>query len=107
MNEFKVSAKPEPDPCAGLFCRYVDRKFPTVAGVRHVQELRILRRKSCKGCPQCGSILESLREFPDGVEFSPSLIDGDTAELSIVVDSTDWETGSADEWHVLASKVTP
>lgn len=106
MNLFGCTPKPEPDPCKGLFCRYINRMFRTRAGVRHVQELRVLRRMSCEGCPACGSIEDHLHEFPDSVEFSPALQDGDVAELSIVVDSTDWETGYADDWHVLASKVT-
>jgi hypothetical protein len=89
--------------------RYRESSFAlkAVRGVKTTWELYELESRSCPGCAQCLSIFDDLREFPDRVELDPALQNGDMAVLSIKVDSVDWETGHADDWHVVATKVAP
>ena len=106
---FTLAPEEAPGPCKGAFARYRETAYRLTAarGVRHSWELYELRRRSCPGCPQCDSIWDILDEFPEEIELDPALQNGDVVALSVVVDSTDWETGHADDWHVLASRMAP
>lgn len=98
-----MSAAPE---CKGAFVRYRESAFISGRSVKRTSELRELKRMSCDGCAQCDSIWETIFESgADSVEIDAALQNGDVARLSITVDSTDWETGHADDWHVVATRV--
>ena len=72
------------------------------------QELKILRRLSCKGCEKCDGIYETLHEQTslDMIPFpSGSACHGDIVKLEIEVTSRCYETGMADDWEVTFKKV--
>jgi hypothetical protein len=106
MNLFSIPAPPltREEPCKGLAYRYLEHAYQHRGVVRQGWELRPLKRRSCPGCRACDGILESLQECPHDVEILADVKHGDVVVLSIKVDSTDWETGHADDWHVLASR---
>lgn len=90
--------------CKGAYVRYRETGFISGRKVKVTQELYELKRISCPGCPVCGSIWDVITESgANSVEISPHLQNGDVAELHVVVDSIDPETGQADDWHVQAT----
>lgn len=50
-------------PCKGIVFRGYTNRYYDGYKVVFNQELRVLRRKSCTGCEQCGWIYEELTEM--------------------------------------------
>lgn len=106
MDRAALAPAPEGPQCRGVFARYREAAFrlKAVQGVKLQREVYELKSKSCPGCSKCGGIWDALMEFPDGIEFAPDVMNGDVVQLSVTVDSIDWESGHADDWHVIARK---
>lgn len=102
--------KPEPEPCAGQRYRYKEFGFPTKrGGFKNGFELIPLKRESCPGCEYCHGghgITDGLSDDEYRIEVAENVVDNDIVALDVVVDSTDWETGYADSWHVIARRTT-
>lgn len=65
--------------------------------------MKLLKRKSCKGCEKCGAIQEALVDdvstWPDKFRIKDP-IDGAMYKLEITNVSHCWETGYADDYDV-------
>lgn len=108
-KEFTLSVDVTPSfECPGNVYRYRERNYQTKNGYRNGFELILLKKQSCLGCEQCDyDPDDELADHEYRIEIDGVVEDGDMVQLGIVVDSTDWETGYADDWHVVARKVTP
>ena len=69
--------------------------------------LTILRRKSCKGCKQCGGMYDQMSEICNDweVEGLQDVEHGGLYRLSIVITGYDFETGHPDEWNYKVEKI--
>jgi len=66
--------------------------------------MRQLKKKSCPGCSECGSVLDDLGEF-DTIDIRPYIENGALYILDIVDISTDWETEIVDDYGLVFIKV--
>lgn len=94
--------------CKGLFYRCRVNKFINNSG-SYIEKIQFvpLKRKSCKGCRECGFLIEDLKEFvaDDINPIIDEVIDGAIYKLVICHESRDWETGLIDEWELCFKKV--
>ena len=97
-----VNATPK-SPCKGLFFRgresiYIDKKDSFI----YQQKMIPLKKKSCKGCPQCEWLRESLKErySLDCAPIIENLTDGATYKLYAVEIGSSWKTGIVDSWEL-------
>ncbi len=101
-----------PEPCKGVLFRYIVNTFSTRLGVKTVTEVRLLKRRSCKGCESCGSgyygMVDLMAESPEDVMIDPKAQHGDILEAFWVSDgpSTTW-SGDPDETYYIELKLTP
>lgn len=102
----------EPDTCKGVYFRYTETTY--AGGGRFVfkKQISLLKRMSCPGCSKCCWVIDDAEMGMSEVgstyfEFAPDLQHNDIVTLRIEIDSTDWETGYADDWHVEVVKATP
>lgn len=99
-----IFKEPPASSCKGIVARYRNHAFATRAGVRRVESVTVLKRKSCPGCDGCGPVLDFLNEFPDALEVDSKVIDGDQVWLSMVPDDPSGHTRDDCDWHVLARR---
>lgn len=95
------------EQCKGLFARFRRSSYWSGDRLERKETLSILKRSSCKGCPRCGAIEDTLREDATNFDRFPDVSDikdGDKVRLYIQVHSRDWETGHADDWGVEVEK---
>lgn len=73
------------DDCKGRYFRYTEAGFSGKNGrIVLTRELRPLKTISCSGCPECKGLDDELAQRAnekDFLQFSPSLISGDTVTL--------------------------
>lgn len=108
MNKemFEEDADTTEPECKGIRYRYRERNYQTKNGYRNGFELILLKKQSCPGCEKCAyDPGDELADHEYRIEIGGTVGDGDMVRLGIDVDSTDWETGYADDWHVVARKV--
>ena len=66
-----VAASSSAEPCKGLFYRLHKTAFRSQYGSFETRwSLRLLKRKSCPGCRQCASTLESLQYECDDLDLA-------------------------------------
>ena len=91
------------EPCKGLFFRGKNNMFVNDRNEYVYQErMTPLKRMSCKGCSQCGPLLDDLHEWIAGGQ-GPVINDlehGALYRLEITNVQTDWESGYADDWDL-------
>lgn len=100
----------DPNKCKDRFFRVRKNAYIHNGKIVISTTLKELKRKSCPGCNVCGWMEDDLYEglvnygesYIDGLD---ELKDGDMVRLNVVIDSTDYETGHADSWHLKAYKV--
>lgn len=86
--------------CKGLIFRGKVNEFVTEVRVARHVEVSLLKRQSCPGCEKCGHFLEDARESLGwGSLHLDNIEHGKIYRAKTVIDSTDWESGFADEWH--------
>lgn len=113
VKTIKLTLDPEPEKpevkCKGLFFRASLNVYYTGDRFVYQESMRKLRRISCPGCEKCGHFDEYLHEdscnsTENGHGNLPEIVGpiehGAIYTVRIEVDSTDWETGYADDWHV-------
>lgn len=106
--------RPQPDECKGLFFRCESNYF--LSGETYVERtrMRLLKRRSCPGCDKCWPLWDELGEeagnanaaykgafTTDPPEIAPYVEHGGVYQLRVQVDSTDWETGYVDDYHMV------
>lgn len=88
--------------CQGVFFRYKSNTFYQDGKYQSSMIFKKLKKKSCKGCEQCGYLEEQLAENV-GMDI-PVLIDqekeGGVYQLGWTNLSTDFETGIVDDWDI-------
>lgn len=95
--------KEKPKECKGL----IFRAWPTiyVNGGEYVEttKMRLLKRKSCKGCPKCDYMMSDLHEQScDGRgAIMPEIPNPNKMyKLEYTNIGYDWETGYVDDWEM-------
>ncbi len=96
--------KSEINPCKGLFFRgSVTRCVTSHNGILERKELRLLKRKSCKGCSKCGWIMEYFHESDVCEDVDEDLL-ANVKHGKIytpdIHDWRDWETGHIEIDHI-------
>lgn len=93
-----------PTPCKGLVFRGKRNAFINGRGdYVYTERMALLKRKSCKGCQQCGYMLEELEEHlgNDCLPIMPAYLETDVMyKLEVTNISKDWETGIVDDWDL-------
>jgi hypothetical protein len=91
------------EECKGLFFRGYhsifwdskQHKLETKSG------LRLLKRKSCKGCEKCGFFLDTINEMMNcGGLIIPEIEDWGTYSIRVTNINKDWETGLVDDYDL-------
>ena len=63
MNFTDLEVRKIKNDCKGLVFRGYSQVYSSKSGYfEHKQGFRLLKRKSCKGCPNCGGLLEYANE---------------------------------------------
>lgn len=113
MTAHKINSKPDrltleqhdTQSCKGLFFRAHMTKFMSSMHTLEFVEkrrLRILKKRSCKGCVRCEGLREMLKESIFN-EFAPDVThvkEGALYKLQCNATSTDPETGLVDDWEL-------
>lgn len=91
MDTFpKLDLEPKGEPCKGLVFRCVVSMCITKHdGFLERRELRLLKRRSCKGCEKCGWIMEYMHE---------ELYDGEPDTLLCGLDGGKMYTPTFESW---------
>lgn len=101
-----LKEKEVPDTCKGLFFRGRHTQYLTERGFGERQELILLKRKSCEGCPKCVWMLDELGEQAnERMVLTPDIEDGGLYKLIVTNISTDWETGYVDSYNLEFIKI--
>lgn len=108
MNLFDLTMmKPSIDDitCKGLFYRYNESSYKKRDGYAKTIKITKLKRMSCKGCSDCGSVedcinaeLEEFGEFP--LILPDDIRNGDVITPRIEITSIDFETGYPDSCEI-------
>lgn len=88
-----------PKECKGLFYRGYESTFYTGGRLETRMGIRLLKSKSCSGCPKCAHYDEYLNESPELVSGITEIKHGALYSLTTHV-SRDWESGIVDDWDV-------
>lgn len=101
-----LKTEEKPPPCKGLVFRGYVNNFFSGGKIEMSQGLRLLKRKSCPGCMQCGSMLDDLHEFmcDEGI-IMPDIEPGKLYGVRVTNLSRDYESGYVDSWDVEAYKL--
>ena len=89
--------------CKGLIFRGYNNHFydPESQRIESKWGIRLLKRKSCKGCPQCGFYFDDMNDMIDANSIiwpQQGIEDRKLYSIRIVNVKTDWESGHADNW---------
>lgn len=113
MDFGELQIKPNPKEnktnlCDGLLYRCRINNFINNSGV-YIEKVSFvpLKRMSCKGCEQCGFLIDDLKEFlaNETPPIYDNLENGAIYELVVCNVSTDWESGYVDDWELCFKKV--
>jgi len=105
LTQIKEKQANEKPPCKGRIYRGLISAYVGSRGEYVYQEkMLFLKRKSCKGCSDCGFLEEFLHEFACDIDGNLPIIknikDQALYELKVVNISRDPETGYADDWDL-------
>lgn len=104
MKKFLLSSlEMDADPCKGLVFRGYRSQFAYKGHIGERQGLKLLKRKSCHGCPKCGPILDSAAELTADLSILfDEIQDGALYTLTYTNVSRDWESGVVDDYDIAA-----
>ena len=94
--------------CKGKVYKYISGMFIGRTGnVIYKQELRPMKKKSCKGCEQCDWISDALSEdlLSDKFPIIDDLKIGELYKLVVVNAFADWETGYIEDFDFAFVKI--
>ena len=95
--------------CKGLLFRYTESTYlsQTTGCITQRRQLRLLKRKSCPGCEECGWQLEILQEdmYCGYPIMEQKFEHGAIYMLGNIPGAPDWETGYIEEWDWDFTKV--
>lgn len=99
------------EECKGIFFRGITNNYFDYATGKLVwkEELRLLKRMSCKGCSKCDWLFDDIREHAEcgcsiilpknGIEH------GKTYRIVVSNITKDYETGYVDDWDLVVVEV--
>lgn len=107
QSEVKKFAK-QNESCKGrLFRCIINNHLSNDGGYVEQTRMKPLKRLSCKGCEDCDHIDDGMAEMLDN--DTPLIINnpvhGATYRLDIGNIGTDWESGYAEEWDYIFTKI--
>jgi hypothetical protein len=74
--------------------------------VTRKETITLLKRKSCKGCADCGWMMDAVNEaILNGTLILPTIEEGQLYTVTISNISRDRETGIVDDWDVEIIKI--
>lgn len=109
ITEIKFNDEIDPQQCNSLIFKAKVNVFLNSKNEFVYQQRMIpMKKLSCKGCNQCGFLLEELDERISNKDFSmiPENIEhGALYRLETTHISRDWETGIIDDWDLEFIKI--
>lgn len=98
LTEEDVSQPDE--PCEGIYFRAKEYTYVGGRGeLCFMIKLLPLKRRSCKGCCECGCFSEDLSSIgTDAVHLPERIVHDGIYRLRFVSGGKDWETGLCEEW---------
>ena len=93
--------------CKGLIYRASVNSYISDDGdYVHTERMRLLKRKSCKGCPQCGWYIDDINTgLSIGVlPYIENIENSGLYKLSVIITGKDMETGIVDDWDIVFDK---
>lgn len=97
----KAEVKEEKDGCKGRYYRVMKSKYINNAGsITFTTQFRPLKRRSCKGCVECGWLEDDLRERDLDILFEKDFEGGEIVTIISCNEHTDWETGHVDDYDI-------
>lgn len=109
---FDLQHDEEPDApeCKGQVYR-CHREYYIGSRGEYVEKVKMVpaKRLSCRGCEQCGSLLDDLQEWV-GNDTPPIMpddpySDGEYFRLAVTNINRDWESGMVDDWDLEFVKI--
>lgn len=110
FNKVSTKKKQNDEKCKGLIFRGYSSIFydDLTKRVEYKQGIKLLKRKSCLGCPQCFFFLDEMPDiidvdcliFPEG-----GIENGKLYTVIVTNISKDWETGCTHSWDFEIVKV--
>ena len=99
FTQNKLDSGPE---CKGLVFRGFENLFWANNRLERKEGIKLLKRKSCSGCPKCGWLLDSMSEqVSNGTTIIMSNIEnGKEYSLRVINEHRDWETGYVDDYDI-------
>jgi hypothetical protein len=99
------SNNPEAPPCRGVFYRCRVNVFATPAVMANKVTFRLLKRRSCPGCPACDFLMADVQERGEPVIFPGKPKHKGLYRLIITNESVDWESGYIDDFDLALVEV--
>lgn len=89
--------------CKGQIYKCLENNYVNNKGhIVSKKSLILVKRLSCKGCKECGGIIEAINEDLWNASLDISTCEhGELYRADVEITSTDWETGFADDWRVV------
>ena len=85
--------------CKGIVFRGHYSLFYRKGVLQEKTELRLLKRRSCHGCPKCAWIWDDLAEGLDNL-ILPAIKQGKLYSIHSINETRDWETGFIDGYDL-------
>ncbi|MFA5355284.1 MAG: hypothetical protein WC302_00900 [Candidatus Paceibacterota bacterium] len=86
--------------CQGIFFRGSVSKYYSGLKIAYHQELKLLKRKSCSGCPECAWIWDDLAMSMDNFIWPKVIKHGALYSIRITNKHRDWESGIVDDYDI-------
>lgn len=96
---FNLNKPTDTKTCKGKYYRCHNKKFNSHGTICHYIKFVPLILKSCKGCEQCNSMIDSLPEI-DYNYICNNPKDGGTYKLSITNIKVGFDEDYADDWDL-------
>lgn len=100
LKELKIlHNEKKKEECKGLFFRGTVNIFATAEYVREVRQVKLLKRRSCKGCETCSWMMDEVQEDVNSGSFErylSNIKDGKIYTIHVSC-SQDWESGN---WEI-------
>lgn len=100
---FSLDKESEIEGCKGVIYRASVSNYYKDGNIGFNTKLRKLKRKSCKGCGNCGWLEDDLQEFlynEGGLIGVDKLEQGKLYTVIVVNESRDYESGHVDDYDL-------
>ena len=107
--EHPDDSRPKVETCKGLFFRGYKNLYHQGSEVHLKQGFRLLKTKSCKGCPKCDHFSGEMADSLDcnSVIIPKEIKHGGLYSIRVTNIETDWETNCVDAYDFEFYEVKP